>query len=1035
MDRNLKTLRSYLRVLGCQSGNIIVYIIAVMMLFTALGTALVSITTTSNIIAVAEDTATQEKYQSESIIRIAKSELKKQQTQFGGRFDKDSIISLNTADPYELSTGEKFRVNVFPKWFLSAGSYSVSDGQTIDINIPNSGKIPDGFFIGAGVHIVNIDGLRDSIIWGGDQSLFISEIGADSTNLDEDTMRIEVADPFVVNENQRVLMAVYPDSITYSSETQIITDGSATIVLDGSIDLIEAVFHKNGGTFYVLDPTTGNKRLYTYEKLSDSFPPTLVGVKGSDSPLFIDASRDIIIFSDYNHTIYIEGVDEAMETYAIEGAEADLEWSTSTDPILALDGPAENPSDIGIVAITQTAATPASTSGAVEIDTINQEIKLGLNVSSAYSAVWYGGTQNVGGVSGNFCSAGKCRFEYGMRAYFTVDYNGTGDGFTFALANGTDNSLTSVGGAGGSGELMGYAGPGTDGNGIKPPKMALEFDTYTNTGRNDPGSSNKDYLNFVYWGASDTDLNDDNVHDTWASISSTNGNIRSTPYVESSGDILVVSQSGYLYRMNAKGETIDSFNLGASSDSSPIVDGSGRIWVGTNDSYINVVNSTLTAFLGYPLTRNVGGNVRTIPAIDAGSGRVFFGTDYTGGASATSCNFCAMSLTGTLFPGFIYTGDVIQGSPFISGSSVYFGGNLGGGDVWSYTLTGSDNWGSPFTTSSDVFVRPVVSAGGKIYFGSWYNDRYFYSVSTAKVEQWRFDTGLVAIYSSAALDETRRRVYFGTGDKQSGGDDGKVYALNMDTGGLVWTYQTGGAIYSSPVVGADGAVMIGSNDGFLYAFEPDGTLRWKIDLKDDVRSSPVLSSGDFVVYVGSDENRLYSVPVTGNPWQFKTWEDDISGNTEYRYLTYGTATYPDPGNNLPNDAYNSGTISDADNWLNSGPWAVRVEVDRSQEPNNAGTPYENYDYVIRSWIRQCQVADCSDITGTYFSDTRIAYEAKSAQMTQSFALTKSDHDAFDTYYNGFTQATGGATQTVTIRNIRIGFVRPGDFVVTSDSGW
>lgn len=352
--------------------------------------------------------------------------------------------------------------------------------------------------------------------------------------------------------------------------------------------------------------------------------------------------------------------------------------------------------------------------------------------------------------------------------------------------------------------------------------------------------------------------------------------------------------------------------------------------------------------------------------------------------------------------------------------------------MWKYYASGSktpaSNWSSPYTTDSDVQVRPAVSSSGTVYFGSWENDSYFHAVKTDKTLKWttNFDTGFVSIFSSAALDESRNRVYFGTTEIRSGSYDGKVYALNLETGALVWSYQTGGAIYSSPAVGNDGAVYIGSDDGYLYAFEPEGNLRWKIDLKDEVRSSPALSSGNTVAYVGSDDNRLFSVPVTGNPWQFKTWDDTISGTTYYRHLTYG--------DNLPSSALAADNpISSSDNWLNSGPWAVRVEVERSQTANSNGM----YDYTIRSWIRQCKLdpGDCSEITGTYFSDTRIAYEAKPAQMSQSFELSETDHQAFETYYNGFTQATGGATQTVTIRNIRIGFIRPGDYIVVSDSDW
>src|SRR5437764_12454022 len=51
-----------------------------------------------------------------------------------------------------------------------------------------------------------------------------------------------------------------------------------------------------------------------------------------------------------------------------------------------------------------------------------------------------------------------------------------------------------------------------------------------------------------------------------------------------------------------------------------------------------------------------------------------------------------------------------------------------------------------------------------------------------------------------------------------GSKDHNVYALNAKTGAKLWSYTTGGAIYSSPAVGG-GIVYIGSQDRTLYALD------------------------------------------------------------------------------------------------------------------------------------------------------------------------------------------------------------------------
>ncbi|PKN89200.1 MAG: hypothetical protein CVU51_01440 [Deltaproteobacteria bacterium HGW-Deltaproteobacteria-1] len=155
-------------------------------------------------------------------------------------------------------------------------------------------------------------------------------------------------------------------------------------------------------------------------------------------------------------------------------------------------------------------ATP-STAGAVSVDTVNNTATLGNGVGNSCGVLWYGGTNNLVAQ----CSGGKCDFGCGFRAYFEFEdtYTGThGDGFTFTVMNGANNDKTKRGGpstcGSAGGELMCYAGEGntTDGLGLQPPKMAIEFDKYANTGisanacdggRND---TNNNHMALIFWG-------------------------------------------------------------------------------------------------------------------------------------------------------------------------------------------------------------------------------------------------------------------------------------------------------------------------------------------------------------------------------------------------------------------------------------------------------------------------------------------------------------------------------------------------------
>ena len=57
-------------------------------------------------------------------------------------------------------------------------------------------------------------------------------------------------------------------------------------------------------------------------------------------------------------------------------------------------------------------------------------------------------------------------------------------------------------------------------------------------------------------------------------------------------------------------------------------------------------------------------------------------------------------------------------------------------------------------------------------------------------------------------------VYVGSWDK-------KLYAINPKSGVKLWEFETGGSVSSSPAIGSDGTVYVGSYDNKLYAIKTD----------------------------------------------------------------------------------------------------------------------------------------------------------------------------------------------------------------------
>lgn len=89
-------------------------------------------------------------------------------------------------------------------------------------------------------------------------------------------------------------------------------------------------------------------------------------------------------------------------------------------------------------------------------------------------------------------------------------------------------------------------------------------------------------------------------------------------------------------------------------------------------------------------------------------------------------------------------------------------------------------------------------------------------------------------------------------------------------GHVRWKFQTGGAVYSSPVV-ADGIVYVGSNDHYLHAIDArKGSEVWKFKTGANVNGTAAVANG-VVYFLSLDGNAYASNARTGvSIWKFET---------------------------------------------------------------------------------------------------------------------------------------------------------------------
>ena len=339
----------------------------------------------------------------------------------------------------------------------------------------------------------------------------------------------------------------------------------------------------------------------------------------------------------------------------------------------------------------------------------------------------------------------------------------------------------------------------------------------------------------------------------------TGGAVESSPAI-SNGMVYFGSEDNNFYAVDAlNGVLVWTQPTGWSVYSSPCVDAVGNVYVGSEDSILYAFNGATGAILW---TYATGDIIDSSPAVD-GAGNVYVGSD-DGKLYEISTS------TGTLVYSF-NQGSELQSAPVIvgpstvligtgdgnllhknlsvaatSGWSRFRGNNSNTGQSSGFGATGFQKWA---TSNVGGTSSPSIGADGTIY-STYLNNLYAINYRTGVID-WVYQGtgGWTASTPAVGPDGT---LYLGSGDTG-------LYAINGRTGTLKWRYATGSQIVSSPVIGGDGTVYFGSNDNNVYAVNGQtGTLKWKFTTQGPIESSPALS-GNGTIYVGSDDSNLYAI--------------------------------------------------------------------------------------------------------------------------------------------------------------------------------
>lgn len=340
----------------------------------------------------------------------------------------------------------------------------------------------------------------------------------------------------------------------------------------------------------------------------------------------------------------------------------------------------------------------------------------------------------------------------------------------------------------------------------------------------------------------------------------TGGTIRSAPALVD-GVLYVGSGDGHLYAIDAAdGRVLWRYDAGAAVHSSPAVHGDLVLFTDRRN-VVRALRRTdgrlvweLEAGPDLPLDWGwegwdyVAASVGLVPSAD-GRGLAVFGSG-DGAVRAVDAETGAQRWR-------FDTGRRIRATPAIADGVAYIGGGDGrlyaldvasGEPIWIFETAGVGLDAADFGFDRTQIQSSAAVADGTVYFGS--RDASLYAVDAATgIERWHLTDGTSWVVASPAV----RRDLVISGRSSNG----RVRAVDARTGEERWAVETGGPVFSDPVL-VDETVYVGSGSGWVYALAAaDGAERWKFRTGRAIYGGPVVADGR--LYVGSDDGTLYAL--------------------------------------------------------------------------------------------------------------------------------------------------------------------------------
>jgi outer membrane protein assembly factor BamB len=317
----------------------------------------------------------------------------------------------------------------------------------------------------------------------------------------------------------------------------------------------------------------------------------------------------------------------------------------------------------------------------------------------------------------------------------------------------------------------------------------------------------------------------------------TGGPIEAAPAMLDDGTIVVASLSGKLFGLNDKGELRYSVDLGDRVYGSPLVQNDG-VFVG----------SDAHKFFGLTKEGNIRFRLDAESDVDTGAAPAPWG----GIVFASGRVLYASKPDGTLIWRVQARRKCFSSPAVADDGTVYVGSQ--DHNLYAITPEGKVKW--RIDLGADVDSSPAIEDDATIVVGNDKSEIVAVSPEDGQV-RWRSDVGG---YVRGALSIGRDGTIFAG----TYGPTPHLVALEPEDGRVRFRFSIRGTgapefgIHGGPVEDSEGRLYFGAQDDHAYALTAGGSLVWKFKTGGDV-DAPLAITPTGLLLVGSDDGKLYAL--------------------------------------------------------------------------------------------------------------------------------------------------------------------------------